>query len=182
MKLSKLFVIALLAGTLGVLGCGDDETGDGNTGGDGGTGGNGATGGSGGSGGSVADHCTGGLCNSDTQVKTNCQELIAACNDFEGGTGGTGGSQVPPTSEQCNAIGTAYCTSTGAGGSGGSGGSGGTGGTPDLGCNEGKCTVPANAQICEDFVLACFVACDESVECGEDECLGIGLLWCNIEE
>ncbi len=44
MKLSKLFVIALLAGTLGVLGCGDDETGDGNTGGDGGTGGDGAAG------------------------------------------------------------------------------------------------------------------------------------------
>jgi hypothetical protein len=36
MKLSKLFMIALLAGTLGVIGCGDDATGTGNTNGGGG--------------------------------------------------------------------------------------------------------------------------------------------------
>ena len=38
MKLSRLFMIALLVGTMGVVGCGDDETtdpGTGNTGGGG---------------------------------------------------------------------------------------------------------------------------------------------------
>ncbi len=52
MKLSKLFMIALLAGTLGVIGCGDDAT---NPAGSGGSG----TAGTGGtpSGGGVCDSC-----------------------------------------------------------------------------------------------------------------------------
>ena len=64
MKLSKLFVIALLAGTLGVLGC-DDETSTGGSGGSGtaGTGGRGPAGtGGGGTGRPVPDPCTGGSC------------------------------------------------------------------------------------------------------------------------
>ena len=35
MKLHRVFLIALLAGTLGVIGCGDDATGTGNTNGNG---------------------------------------------------------------------------------------------------------------------------------------------------
>ncbi len=50
MKIRRLFLISVLAGTMSVLGCGDDET-NGGTGGDGGTGGTGATGGTAGSGG-----------------------------------------------------------------------------------------------------------------------------------
>ncbi len=72
-------MITLLAGTLSVLGCGDDETGNGGagaTGGDGGTGGSAATGGSGGTGGSAA---TGG----------------------GGGTGGDGGTGGTPAGN-CN--------------------------------------------------------------------------------
>ena len=49
MKLSKLFMIALLAGTLGVIGCNDDTTGTGNTNGNG-TGGTPSNG-------SVCDEC-----------------------------------------------------------------------------------------------------------------------------
>ena len=48
-KLMKLSVIALLTGTLALVGCGDDETSG--TGGTGATGGSGATGGTGATGG-----------------------------------------------------------------------------------------------------------------------------------
>ena len=173
MKLANLFLITALVGVVAAIGCSDDPPANG-------TGGSGGTAGSGGTGGGAADPCTGGLCDSDTQVKTNCQELIAACNDFEG-AGGQGGA-VDPTDQECDAIGTAYCTSTG--GAGGAGGEGGAGGaTPVLGCDEGKCTPGSDAQqLCEDFFRACIVVCEGTANpCGEDECLGIGLLWCNIE-
>jgi hypothetical protein len=70
--------------------------------------------GSGGTGGGAVDPCTGGLCDSEQKVKDTCELFISACNML--GAGGAGGAAgISP--EQCNAIGTAYCTSTGAGGS-----------------------------------------------------------------
>ena len=91
MKLSNLFMIALLAGTLGVFGCSDDPpaTGNGGSGGEGtaGTGGSGTagTGGSGtaGSGGSGTAG-TGGsdlTCMTAQEVCANCdsQGAIPAC-------------------------------------------------------------------------------------------------------
>jgi hypothetical protein len=125
MKLRNLFLITLLAGTLSVLGCGDDETGNGGagaTGGDGGTGGSAATGGDGGTGGSAATGGTGG------SAATGGTGGSAAT----GGTGGTGGGAADPcTGGECDndqarkdacGIGIEYCNSLGAGGEGGSGG------------------------------------------------------------
>jgi hypothetical protein len=77
MKLSNLFMIALLAGTLGVFGCDSDPaTGNGGTGGSGTAG----TGGDGGSGGSVDDPCTGGECENDQARKDACGIGIDYCN------------------------------------------------------------------------------------------------------
>jgi hypothetical protein len=81
-------LITLLAGTLSVLGCGDDETGNGGagaTGGDGGTGGSAATGGSGGTGGSAATGGGGGtggsasgFCADECQVQSKISDCEAA--------------------------------------------------------------------------------------------------------
>jgi len=96
MKLSRLFVIALLAGTLGVFGCSDDPpaTGNGGSGGEGtaGTGGSGTagTGGSGtagsggsgtaGSGGSgTAGNCDYGDCVAPGIERDACEAAVAIC-------------------------------------------------------------------------------------------------------
>jgi len=64
MKLRKLFLVALLVGTLGVIGCGDDET----------------TGGTGGTGGFDFDTaCDRGLCLQSDVLKAECETLVAAC-------------------------------------------------------------------------------------------------------
>ena len=81
MKLSKLFVIALLAGTLGVFGCSDDpETGNGGGGGTAGSGGSAGNGGTAGSGGSAGTRG-------------------AAGSGGTAGNGGTGGT--PPPGAPC---------------------------------------------------------------------------------
>jgi hypothetical protein len=76
MKLSNLFMIALLAGTLGVFGCNDDPpaTGNGGSGGEGtaGTGGSG-TAGTGGSG-------TAGSGGSGTMCDATVEEVCAECD------------------------------------------------------------------------------------------------------
>ena len=70
MKLSKLFVIALLAGTLGVLGCNDETTGTAGSGGSG-------TAGSGGSG--TAGNCDYGDCVDGSTQQQACEAAIQAC-------------------------------------------------------------------------------------------------------
>jgi hypothetical protein len=84
MKLSNLFMIAMLVGTLGVFGCSDDPpaTGNGGSGGEGtaGTGGDGAAGG-GGEGGTAADPCNEGLCRTDDAKKTECETKVQECLD-----------------------------------------------------------------------------------------------------
>jgi len=62
MKLSKLFVIALLAGTLGVIGCGSDSTTSDN-GGDF----------------DFDTACDRGVCLEFPAVKAECEELVAGC-------------------------------------------------------------------------------------------------------
>jgi len=104
MKLSNLFMIALLAGTLGVFGCSSDpETGNGGSGGEGtagtggsgtaGTGGSGTagTGGSGtaGTGGSgTAGNCDYGDCMDPGTQRDLCETQLGICEtlypDMEG--------------------------------------------------------------------------------------------------
>jgi hypothetical protein len=77
MKLSKLFMIALLAGTLALIGCGDDTTTSDN-------GGNGGTTGTGGSSGTDPDAlCTIEACAVDSDVgraaKAVCVKEINNC-------------------------------------------------------------------------------------------------------
>jgi hypothetical protein len=183
MKLGRIFVIALLAGTLGVIGCNDEE-GTGGTAGSGGTAGTGGTAGSGGTGGTV-DPCVGGQCDRDSQAKTNCQDAIDACNMLgAGGAGGAGGAPLTPA--ECDALGAgSFCTegtggTGGTGGAAGAGGTGGAGGSGVEGCNEGLClTDPERRAQCEVFIPACLIHC-ETESCGEDECIGIALLFiCN---
>jgi hypothetical protein len=78
MKLSNLFMIALLAGTLGVLGCGDDTTNPAGSGGSGtaGTGGSGTAGTGGG--GVMCDQTAQEICDARCDV----QEEIPACVSF----------------------------------------------------------------------------------------------------
>jgi hypothetical protein len=84
MKLSRLFMIALLTGTLGMIGCSDDppQTGNGGTGGGaagtGGTGGDGAAG-TGGTGGSSGEVCTLGVCAEPGAFKTACLMAYDTC-------------------------------------------------------------------------------------------------------
>jgi hypothetical protein len=70
MKLSRLFMIALLAGTLGVIGCGDDTT---NPAGSGGTAGTGGTGGT------PAGNCDYGDCVDGSTQQQACEAGVTAC-------------------------------------------------------------------------------------------------------
>jgi hypothetical protein len=180
MKLSKLFVIALLAGTLGVFGCSDDpETGNGGTGGDGngGTGGDGA----GGSGGS-AEPCTGGLCET-ADVKFDCEATNTRCKADANG-------DIGLSDAECDAVVTDFYCNIGAPGTGGAGGDGGggAGGASGVnGCDVGLCLTNAERKAaCEDFIPACLSFCEGegSVEsCGEDECIAFALVFiCNEQE
>jgi len=90
MKLSNLFLIALLAGTLGVFGCSDDpapDNGTAGTGGDGtaGTGGSGTAGtggsGTGGTGGTVGavEACSGAKCQANDVLRATCETAYDRC-------------------------------------------------------------------------------------------------------
>jgi hypothetical protein len=83
MKLSRLFMIALLAGTLGVLGCGDDETNPAGSGGSGtaGTGGSGTAGTGGGGGGGMCDATAEEVCATCDAVDRipACESRFDAC-------------------------------------------------------------------------------------------------------
>jgi hypothetical protein len=71
MKLSNLFMIALLAGTLGVLGCGDDTTNPAGTGGSG-------TAGTGGSG-TGTDFCADECDSTNPDAITDCENTYTTC-------------------------------------------------------------------------------------------------------
>jgi hypothetical protein len=66
MKLSKLFVIASLAGTLAVIGCGSDDSSS--------NGGNGN-----GNGTDPSAFCNENLCATSGAAKTECEEAVAIC-------------------------------------------------------------------------------------------------------
>jgi hypothetical protein len=168
MNLSKLFVIALLAGTLGVIGCSDDENG--------GTAGTGGTG-TGGTGGSGTDACTGGLCDS-ADVKIDCDVARAACK---------ADADIGMTDAECDQAATEfYCNvgdpgtgGTGGDGGGGTGGTGGTGVSDIPGCNQALCAADAARQAaCEEFWPLCIEFCNAEAEtCGEDECAAFALVF-----
>ena len=109
MKLANFFLMTVLVGTLGVLGCGDDTTNPAGSGGSGtaGSGGSGTAGsggsGTAGSGGSGNELCNIELCAEDTDLgraaKAVCLEEIDSCI--------TAG--VRPE-EECIAFGTETCT------------------------------------------------------------------------
>ena len=64
MKLSRLFVIALLVGTMGVIGCGSDSSsGDGNGGGD------------------AAEACSGPRCANNEALRVACETDFDPCVD-----------------------------------------------------------------------------------------------------
>jgi hypothetical protein len=62
MKLSKLFVIALLTGTLSVIGCGSDDSSS-----------------NGGNGTDPSGFCNENLCATSGAAKTECEEGVAIC-------------------------------------------------------------------------------------------------------
>jgi len=64
MKLNKLFVIGVLAGTLGLIGCGDDAAPQNGTGGTNGGGG---------------PNCTQELCMNNETLSANCQREYDSC-------------------------------------------------------------------------------------------------------
>ena len=68
MKLSKLFLTLLLAGTLSMIGCGDDGGGSG-------------SGGSNGNGTSAGEACDGPDCANDPEEKAVCEAAFNACID-----------------------------------------------------------------------------------------------------
>jgi hypothetical protein len=147
MKLSRLFVIALLAGTLGVFGCSDDDPN--------GNGGSGGAAGSGGTGGGAADPCTGGFCDDPSEAKTACGVAVDYCKSDQccGGAGGAGGA-VDPTDEQCDGFGAALCKIDFGGAGGAGGGTGGAGGTGAGG--------PTAEKVCAE--------CDSDEKIRIDEC------------
>ena len=173
MKLSRLFVIALLAGTLGVIGCSDDPPANGN-------GGSGGTAGSGGTGGSTGEPCTGGLCDAQ-DVKIDCDAALAVCKADAGG-------QIGLTDAECDAQVTEFYCVIGDPGTGGTGGTGGAGGASGVnGCDVDLClSNPDRKAACEEFMPACIEFCEgegSAEACGEDECIGFALVFiCNEQE
>jgi hypothetical protein len=189
MKLSNLFMIALLAGTLGAFGCSDDNGGAAGTGGSG-TAGTGGTG-TGGSGGTATDPCTGGFCEDPSEAKKGCEVAIEYCKSDDccsgaGGAGGDGGA-VDPTDAECDAIGPKICMldfggggGTGGGGTGGGGTGGGGGGdnpTADEVCALCDSEVPGHIQDCKDTYNACLSNPPSGGDPGE-KCSVIALAQC----
>ena len=188
MKLSNLFMIALLAGTLGVFGCSDDppSNGNGGSGGDGaagtggsgtagtggsgtaGTGGSGTagTGGSGtaGTGGTGTGGTGGGAADPCTGNNCDLTEPKLACEAAVAfcKSADCCGDGVDPTDGECDAFGEALCTIDfgGAGGTGGTGGAGGAGGSDG----------PTAEEVCDecdspnvDRIAACEKAYDDCI-------------------
>jgi hypothetical protein len=91
MKPSRIFLVALLVGTLGVLGCGDDDNGGGTAG----TGGSGT----GGSGGIVdsATACGGADCQGEEVQRAACEREYNLC------------LEVNPKPEECLAGAEVFC-------------------------------------------------------------------------
>ena len=176
MKLSRLFLIAFLAGTFGLLGCNDDSNGTGGSGGTAGTGGNGGAAGSGGSGGTAGSGGSGGTAGTggidfgcecaDSEVVAECEDLVGACI----------ASETPE--EKCVVAGLCiFCFECGgAGGNGGSGGVGGTGGSSGPFCNTERCaTDEMTAEACRTVVALCIAEKPLNTE----ECiLAAQLLYC----
>ena len=80
MKLSNLFMIALLAGTLGVFGCSDDETnGGGGSTGTAGTGGSGTAGTGGG--GVMCDETPQAICDARCDVQDQIPDCVSFFDD-----------------------------------------------------------------------------------------------------
>ena len=177
MKLSKLFVIALLAGTLGVFGCSDDPPSNGN--GNGGSGGDG----NGGSGGTAVDPCTSGDCaDSSSDVQATCNAVVTYCNSDDccelPGAGGSGGTMmIDPTAEECDAAGQAICEIAGAGGAGGTGGTGVE--CPDFTGDQvcATCDVPADVPTCLATFADCLVPDPTPVQC--EKCAVVAISECN---
>jgi len=167
MKLSRLFVIALLAGTLGVFGCSDDDPN-----GNGGSGGDGAAG----SGGGVADPCAGGNCAGDADLEAACEAGVEYCKSL--GAGGAGGAGGAPTDEQCDAAGSAFCNvDTGTGGTGGTGGNpGNCDYTVEQVCNVDTCDDDTQIDACETGFEDCLAAPPSANAC--EKCAVIALAIC----
>jgi hypothetical protein len=171
MRPSKLFVIVLLAGTLGVFGCSDDPPSNGN-------GGSGGTAGTGGTGGSVDLGCDEGRCVEAAQAMA-CEDGIGTCIAAE-----------PANEERCIIAGNlVFCSEGGTGGTGGTGGIGGTGGTggtgeppdPDLVCNRGLCEVQGDPKEKCEFALTVCIA--NNPEVNWEDCVGaVLLIFCNVED
>ena len=166
MKLANFFLMTMLVGTLGVLGCSDDTT---NAAGSGGSG-------TAGTGGGGTDPCTGGFCVDPSEPKTACEVTIEFCKSADCCEGAN------PTDDQCDAFGTALCTLDfgGAGGAGGAGGTSGGGDNPtaDEVC-DGHCdsTDPGRIQDCKDTYDACLLNPPSGGDPGE-KCSVIGLAQC----
>ena len=85
MKLANFFLMTMLVGTLGVLGCGDDTTNPAGSGGSGtaGTGGSGTAGsggsGTAGTGGTPAGNCDYGDCVDGSTEQQACEAGVTAC-------------------------------------------------------------------------------------------------------
>jgi len=164
MKLSKLFMMALLAGTLGVFGCSDDENNGGGTNGGGGSGGSGVT-----------EPCTGGLCET-ADVKIDCEASNTVCKADANG-------DIGMTDAECDeAMTELYCVvgNPGTGGAGGDGGGGAGGASGVDGCDKELClTEPDRKAACEEFMPWCIAYCDsaEGGLCGADECAGFALIF-----
>ena len=170
MKLSRFLVIALLAGTLGVFGCSDDETNGGGTNGGGGSGGGGVT-----------EPCTGGLCET-ADVKIDCEASNTVCKADANG-------DIGMTDAECDeAMTELYCVvgTPGTGGAGGDGGGGAGGASGVEGCDVDLCLDNADRKAaCEEFMPWCIAYCDstEGGLCGKDECIGVAFVFiCNEQE
>jgi len=86
MKLANFFLMTLLVGTLGVLGCGDDTTNPAGSGGSG-TAGSGGSAGSGGTGGDPLDPalCNREACVENETLRGECENELEACRSVPEG-------------------------------------------------------------------------------------------------
>ena len=153
MKFTKLCLIAVLVGTVAVIGCSEDAQGTGGSGGSAGSGG-------GGTGGTPAEDCADAdlvcaACEEDTVEWERCLGAVFLCNEVFDPSECEGCIENSQPARDCDGAG-------GAGGSGGTAGGGGTGGTP--------------AEDCADSGLLCAACEEDTVEW--ERCLGAVFL-CN---
>mgnify|MGYP001827079447 CR=1 FL=1 len=143
MRLTKMFVLAVLVGAVAVIGCSNDD-GSGGSGGTAGAGGTAGSGGSGGIGGSAGIGGSGGMpaegcadadvecadCEVDTPESERCLGAVVACNFLEQSECQACIESSDPARD-CGGAG-------GTGGTGGTAGGGGMGGTPAEGCADSE--------------------------------------------